>query len=108
MSVHAFRRPIVYNTLRGASSTVTPTPTPWAGSGHLPPAGGTHHQQMAVQVRPARTQTSRAPSVMDTRDAFGSLPESGVRTAVREPPGRRTAAPVPEPIRVPTRLPPLH
>lgn len=81
MSVHAFGRPIVYASLGGMSSTVTSLPhSPlWAGSELLSPEGRTHHQQMAVQVRPARTQTSRAPSVMDTRDAFGSLPESGVR-----------------------------
>lgn len=49
-------------------------------NGLVPAEGGTYHLQIMVQVRPARPLTSRAPNAMDSKDAFGSLPESGVRT----------------------------
>lgn len=58
---------------------------------------GTYHLQTTVQVRPARLQTSMAPSTSETTDARGSLPESGTRA---EPVGE-PARPTPAPARVP-------
>lgn len=65
---------------------------------------GTYHLQTTVQVRPARPQTSTAPSTRETTDARGSFPESGTRTElVGEPahPGLGPACPPdPAPARV--------
>lgn len=67
-----------------AQSTARHLHLPWktstASRPGRPRTRATYHLQITVQVRPARPPTSRAPNAMDTKDAFGSLPESGART----------------------------